>query len=131
MQTAALQLHDLGSHVLAPAQQTLKPYPRPDPLTGKMVEPSKEGEDDIFFMGVMGALGLPAELHIGLVGAQIAMEEMDKNKLDPMPNLTTQSVSPNVSWASTSALQLQGETDAQKQAAAKKKKSFFGGLRFH
>ena len=133
MQTSALdlQLRDLGSHVLAPAQQALMALP-PKELS-KDKTPSQEGEDDIFFMTVMGALGLPAELHIGLVAGQIALDEMDKGKKEPQPNLTTQALSPNVSWSSSSALQLQGATDAQKQAAqaAKKQKTFFGGLKFH
>jgi hypothetical protein len=125
-QALQLNLTDLGPHVLAPCQRQLKPTQKID---GKEAQAS-DCSDSVITSIFASAMGLPAEFHLLVEAAELAVDRMQLD--NAQPNLTSQAAQPNASWTASkfAGLSLAGAAETQKTPTKKNSRSFHGALKF-
>lgn len=76
-----------------------------------------EADADMCIMAFSGVFGLSGMLHSAIEASEFVLEEYKKNKEEPLPNLTTKALKPNLGWTpATSSLEMQKKKKKKAQS---------------
>lgn len=82
-----------------------------------------EADADLCIMAFSGVFGLSGMLHTAVEVSEFVLEEYKNKKEEPLPNLTTKALKPNLGWTpATSSLEMQ----KKKKKKALPKKNYKG-----